>query len=130
MHAPPSSATHRHTHTHTHTHTHSDNNALHCSPPPTHPHVKSLIGEHVPSECTNYRQYCTMVEQWLNNGPTPLSLAKSPLLYDTLNMYINGCTCKHVSKTRFETSDLLTINHGESLISYEHHVQTRSLNSV
>jgi hypothetical protein len=55
---------------------------------------------------------------------------QSRLLYDTLNMYINGRTCIHVSKTRFETSDLLADEHGESLIPYAHHVQTRSLNSV
>jgi hypothetical protein len=46
------------------------------------------------------------------------------------SIYINGRTCTHVSTTRFETSDLLTSRHGESSISYEHHVQTRSLNSV
>jgi hypothetical protein len=48
---------------------------------------------------------------------------QSRLLYDTLNMYINGRMCKYVSKTRFETSDLLANEHGESLIPYAHHVQ-------
>jgi hypothetical protein len=50
----------------------------------------------------------------------------------TLSLVYNThvSTCTHVSKKRFETSDLLANAHGESLISYKHHVQTRSLNSV
>jgi hypothetical protein len=55
---------------------------------------------------------------------------QSRMLYDTLNMYINGRTCEHVSNTRFETSNLLANAHGESLIPYAHHIQTISLNSV